>query len=383
MKMQAPWQLVVAASAAASLVLTACGGDSSDDDSGGGGSGGAGVDVAAAQEAIEPLTQPPTEFPVTEPLAELPPPGTTAAFLDIGTPTPAKVYEQLRQAGEVLGIEVQRVQTGRSPQEINAAMNSLVESRPDIVIDLAIDPALFSPQLEALQEQGAVFIPESIVNAEEFGFDDSQVSVGAAGATDSGRVLASAVLAETNGEATELAYYRVPELPFTPLILEGVEERLAEQCPDCELRVVDISITEVGSTASRTVVSDLQANPETDAFIVSVDELQIGLPAAMDVAGLDVPGMGIAPTEVNLQQVADGQQLGALASDPRMLAWMAMDQALRTLAGQEYDYSEFYTKMHPALFQVITEDNVPSDIEAGYIAFDDYKEQFTKLWTGQ
>ncbi|MGR7026752.1 sugar ABC transporter substrate-binding protein [Geodermatophilus sp. URMC 62] len=329
------------------------------------------------------MTKAPTEFPITEPLAELPPPGTTAAFLDNGTPSPAKVYEQLRQAGEVLGIEVQRVQTGRSPQEINAAVNTLVESRPDIVIDLAIDPAPFTPQREALQEQGAVFSPEFTVIGEQFGFDDSQISVRAAGARDSGRILASAVLAETNGEATELAYYRVPELPFTPLILEGVEERLAEQCPDCELRVVDISITEVGSTAPRTVVSDLQANPETGAFIVAVDELQIGLPAAMDVAGLDVPGMGTAPIEVNLQQIGDGQPLGAPASDPGMLAWMAMDQVLRTLAGQQYDCNEYYTTSHPGLFHVITDDSVPADIEAGYMAFDDYEEQFTKLWTGQ
>ena len=385
MRTRTPWQLAVAASAAASVLLTAgCGSDSSDDDSGGGGGGGGGgsaaVDVEAARDAIASLTQPPEDFPITEPLAQIPEPGTVVAFLDIGTPTPAVVYEQLRQAGELLNIEVRRVQTGQSPQEINAAMNSLVESRPDAVIDLAIDPALFAPQLQALQEQGAVFIPQSIVNGEQFGFDDSQVIIGAASARAAGSVLASAVLAETGGEATDLVLYNVPELAFSPLMIEGMQERIGEQCPDCAVRVVDISISEVGSTASRTIVSDLQANRDTDAFIASVDELQIGLPAAMSVAGMDIQGMGISPTAVNLEQIAAGQQAGGLASDPRMVAWMSMDQALRQMAGQEYDYSAYYTEVDPALFQVVTEDNVPADAEEGYVAFEDYQDRFAEVW---
>ncbi|MGR7025781.1 sugar ABC transporter substrate-binding protein [Geodermatophilus sp. URMC 62] len=339
--------------------------------------------MAAAQQSIESLTQPAEEFPITEPLEELPEPGTTVAFLDLGTPVTAQAYDYLSEAAEVAGVELQRVQTGQSPQEINAAMNSLVESKPDAVIDIAVDPALFTPQLEALREQGTVFIASSIVNGEEFGFDDSQIFSGVAGGRENGKAVASALLAETNGEATELVFYRVPEIPFTPLILEGVEERLDEQCPDCNLRVVDISIAEVGSTAARTVVSDLQAHPETEAFIASIDELQIGLPAAMEVAGMDVPGIGNGGSPINIQQTAEGQQLGTLASDIHMVVWFAMDQALRGLAGQEHDYSDLYTQANPALVQIFTKDNLPSDPEVGYVAFEDYKEQFAKLWTGE
>ncbi|MGR7025787.1 sugar ABC transporter substrate-binding protein [Geodermatophilus sp. URMC 62] len=369
--------MAIAASAVV-LLTAACGSESSDD--AGSAGGGSGVDLAAAQAAIEPLTKPAEEFPLTEPLAERPPAGTTVAFLDIGTPALVQFYEQLQEAAEVMGVELQHVQTGRSPQEINAAMNTVVESEPDAVIDVALDPALFTPQLEALQEQGAFIVVNSIVNGEEFGFDDSQIGSGKAGATENGKVMASTLLAETNGEATELVFYRVPELPFAELELQGAKERLAEQCPDCELRVVDIPITEVGSTASRTVVSDLQANPDTQAFIASIDELQIGLPAAMEVAGLDVPGVGLSPTPVNLQQIAAGEQLASLATDIKTLAWFSMDRVARGLAGQEQDYS-FLAEPTAAIAQVFTKDNVPSDPNAGYIAFPDYKEKFAELWT--
>jgi len=383
MKTRTPWQAALAASAAV-LLVAGCSSDSSDSDSGsGGGGGGGGVDLAAAQETVEPLTSPPTEFPITEPLEKLPEPGTVVTYMDNGTPVAGQIYGELTKAAEVLGVELRRVEMGQSPQQINAAMNSVVESKPDAVLDLALDPALFTPQLEALQEQGAVFLPWSIVNGEEFGFDDSQIISGAAGAKANGKALASAVLAETNGEATNLAFYRVPELAFTPVMLEGVEEQLEEQCPDCELRVVDISITEVGSTASRSVVSDLQANPDTEAFIASIDELQIGLPAAMDVAGLDVPGIGLASTPINYQQIADGEQMGGLAADLGMITWMMMDQLARALAGQELDYSFATTETSPVTYQLITKDNVPADPEVGYVAYEDYQEQFTALWTGQ
>jgi ribose transport system substrate-binding protein len=340
------------------------------------------VDVAAARETIEPLTQPAEEFPITEPLERLPEEGTVVAFLDNGTPVAGRTYEDMNAAAQVLGIELQRVQAGQSPQEVNAAVNSVVESEPAAVIDVAIDPALFSSQVTALQDQGIPFIAQSIVNADEFGLDDEQTAFGQAGSTANGRILASALLAETNGEATNIVYYNVPELPFASMEQQGVEEQLAEQCPDCELRVVDVSITEVGSTAARTIVSDLQANPDTQAFIAAVDELQIGLPAAMDVAGLDIKGMGLGGTPINLQQIADGQELGALTADYAMLAWATMDRVARELAGQEYDHS-FWSEASAATAQVVTKDNVPSDFEAGYVAFPDYRERFTTLWTGQ
>ena len=65
-----------------------------------------------------------------------------------------------------------------------------------------------------------------------------------------------------------------------------------------------------------------------------------------------------------------------------MIAWTVMEQTARGLTGQEYDYS-FYTKTDPALAQVVTQENVPSDPQAGYIAFPDYRERFAELWAGE
>ncbi len=128
------------------------------------------------------------------------------------------------------------------------------------------------------------------------------------------------------------------------------------------------------------MVSDLQANPDTEAFIASIDELQIGLPAAMEVAGLDVPGVGLSPTPANLQQIADGEPMASPGTDIKTLAWFSMDRVARGPAGQEQDYS-FLAEPTEAIAQVFTEDDVPSDPNAGYTAFPDHEQEFAELWT--
>ena len=98
---------------------------------------------------------------------------------------------------------------------------------------------------------------------------------------------------------------------------------------------------------------------------------------------MDIPGMGTTPNPVNLQQIAAGEELGALGTDFNMIAWLTMDRVARELIGQEFDYS-FYGEPPTAAYQsIITQDNVPTDMTRGYVAFEDYKERFTRLWTGQ
>src|SRR5690606_10300447 len=107
-----------------------------------------------------------------------------------------------------------------------------------------------------------------------------------------GGVLAAAAVARSGG-ASEYVFYNIPEFPFSSLELEGAEAKLAELCPDCTMRVVDIPIAELGSTAADRVVSDLQANPDTEYFMAAVDEVQIGLPQKLNLAGLETKGIAM------------------------------------------------------------------------------------------
>lgn len=368
--------LAMAASLTAVVALAGCGGDNGS--SGPAGSG-ADVSLAEAREVIEPFITQSADFPVTEPLSRRPEPGSTVAYLDLGTPLTALVWDFLQPTADLLDIRLLRVPTGSDAQSINSALNSVVEASPDGVINVAVDPTLFTPQLNQLEEQGASVVSASIVNGDDFGIPDASVLTGREASAEAGGVLAAAILDATGGEASEFVFYNVPELPFSAVWRDGAKEQMAALCPDCTLRLVDIPVSQLGSTASRSVVSDLQANPDTQAFITAIDEIQIGLPAAMKVAGLDVPGIGGSPSPANYEQVAAGAQAGSLVIDTHMYSWMLMDQVVRQMAGEEVSYA---SPRDLGIYQLISQeyDNVPTDPAEGYLAFPDYQERFAELW---
>ncbi|MCS5721571.1 substrate-binding domain-containing protein [Herbiconiux sp. CPCC 203407] len=338
------------------------------------------ADLAAATAYLQPYTEHPNDVLISEPLAALPPAGTSITVIDVGTPISEAFWAGLQEAGAVLDVEMTRVQAGQDAQSINTALNSVVEGDPSAVINIGLDPTLFQSQLDQLQGAGIPVINASIVDAEKFGIDTIVNGNDELEAT--GAALASAAVVRTNGEADSFVLYTVPELAFSGVILEGAQKQLESLCAECTVRVVQIPITALGSTAADAVVSDLQANPDTDYFISTLDEVQVGLHQKLQLSGLDVKGIGNSPIAANYQAIADGQQDAALGLDVNLFVWTLMDQAARELAGQPVEFPSGEI-VAPVLQGLVTEDSPVSDPQLGYEAIPDYKEQFTKLWTGE
>lgn len=368
---------VLAGSAA--LVLAGC---SSSPSTGGGttaAGGGGKADLAAAQKLLEPFTSTSAKSVlVDEPLSKPIPAGTSMAFLDVGTPIATIMWDNLQAIQQLTGIQMSRIQTGNDADSINSALNTVVENPPSAVINVAIDPTFFQTQIEQLKQKGVPVVSASIMNGADFGLPP--VFNGPEETEASGRALTAAAIDRTNGEATEFVYYHIPEFPFSSVLLKGAQEEMSELCPDCNLRVVEIPLATLGSTAADRVVSDLQSHPETQYFISSVDEVQIGLPAKMQVAGIDsVGGLGQTTSQVNYQQLLDGTQDASLSIDLNLFMWSLVDQALREIEGQKYSFPDPMT-VAATLQRITTHDNAPSDTAVGYIAIPDYRDQYAKLW---
>ena len=157
----------------------------------------------------------------------------------------------------------------------------------------------------------------------------------------------------------------------------GVREKLDELCEGCNLRVVDIPIAQVGNAAPQTIVSDLQANPKTQAVLVSFDELQVGLPAAMNVAGIKAITVGQAPSEANFEAIKNEQQDATVAWDIDIMMWTMLDQMARKMANQELSAAQ---QAGILVKQVLTKENVPADATDGWNGYPDYAERFKTLW---
>lgn len=360
--------LGVSALVLAAFLVAACG---EDDENG----GVARADVAGARDFIAPFVGQPSDFPVTEPLDERPAKGTRVAFLDVGTPTSAFQWDLIQPAAKTMGFDIYQVRAGAGAEGISSALDTIVEQMPEGMIFLATDPTLFSRQLEQLREGGTTVVTGGIVNGKEFGFET--VQFGRSDAIRLGENLVAWALARSDGEARNVVFYTVPELEFASVAASGAMSKMEELCPDCTLRVVDIPLAEVGRGATERVVSDLQANPDTDFALFATDEIELGLPAALQTAGIDIPTIGAGATPGNLEAIKQGQQDASLGSDTPTLMWTIIDQLAREMAGQELAGPEAEGTI---VLQFLTEEDITFDPSTGWTGYPDFAERFAKLW---
>ncbi len=386
--------------AIAALLLASCGADADAEDDGSNDNGNAngngeetaesseagqgecegepmeGVDLETAQETIATYQEPVEGLVVDEPLPEAPDPDTRVVYLDNETQLAGIYWDFVQEAGERSGVNTQRLSTGTSAQDINSALATLAETDPDIVIAVAIDPAFYMDHLETLVEGGTTFVTPAIINAEEYGLTDTYG--GHAVSLENGRVMASAAVAFTCGQETDFVYYRVPELPFTHLILEGLEEHLPQLHPDANLRVVDIPVATMDTTGQDAIVNDLQANPDTAFFMASADQLQVGLSSSMDLAGVEADGIGLSSLPQNIEQIDQGLQQAGYAVDESMFLWLTFDEGLRRHAGMDFERDD-WESINPDLSTIVTQENVSEHLE-GFKAVENHEDAFAELW---
>lgn len=358
-------------------VLAGCGGDDTETTTAAAGGSG-GPNVAAATTFLEPFTGQAGEFPITEPLKEKPKAGTKVIYLNPGVAVGNLMYELLKPAAEEMGVELSQIKAGPSAQTTSSALDTVVEQKPDGVIGIGIEPVLFANQLKKLQEQGTIVVASGIADGAKYGL--KTVPYGPADAERVGEIMAAWTVRQSEGKLDEVVYYGVPELGFTKPTLKGATSKLEELCPDCKLRTVDIPAADIGTNAPQKVVSDLQANPKTGAAIFSADDMQIGLPAAMKTAGIDVPGIGAGPSPTTLQQIKDGTQAAGSGTDLPVIVWTLMDQFARELAGQALTPGDQADGITP--HQVLEQKDITFDPKMGWTGFPDYAERFQKLWSG-
>lgn len=364
--------------------LAACGGSSSSSSSsssgsstGGGGEenvAASGGEQAAAEAAIEPYVGHPSPFPVTEPLKELPPKGATFAYVSPGAPYSELIGEIAKQGVEKLGAKFELIKAGLAANTVSSAFDTVVAKHPDAVIISAIEPELYSGQLKQLLAEGIPVVVSGVAKAEEYGVKSPLF--GSKPKEFYGKLQADYVAAEYGPEAN-VAFYEVPEYGFTESNVAGFKKELEATCPGCSVRFTPIGAATLGNTAPTAVVSDLQANPDTDVAVLETGEIETGLSAALSAAGIEPEILTGAPGPSNYQSVKEGKATAVLAIDTPVLSWTLVDMAARELAGQELTGAEAEGMGD---VQFLTKKDITFDTEKGWTGYPNYAQQFEKLW---
>ena len=368
---------------AIALSVSACGSSSSSTSSssmssssssaGGSASGPAGM--SAAKATIAPYTGQTSAFPVDKPLSKPIPAGTKFVYLQCGAQACAVAGKQIAAAVKVLGGELTTINAGTTSTTAQAAASSVLALKPAAVLATGIDPQLYGDNLKKISEAGIKIVTITVaVPTEPFGITANYL--GAPTFQLAGRLLADWVVVNT-GATAKVAFYGVPEITFSPIMMKAFQDELSKNCPSCGVRTSEVAIATLGTTAPRTIVTDLQAHPDTDVVVLSTGNLANGLPAALSAAGLKTSIVTYSPQAINLQDIKDGKISAGLAADYAVSVWTGVDVAARLIEGDQPTAPE---QAGEVPFQLLEPKDITFDPANGWTGYPDYQQRFTTLW---
>jgi ribose transport system substrate-binding protein len=361
------------------LLSAACGSDSGGKKAGTGttapgAAAGSSTAIPEAKDIVAAALKRPTTIPVTKELGAAVAARKRVYWIQCSIPACTQLGHALEDAAKRLNWNLRIVDGGITPESIKAAWEIAARDRPDAVIASGFPRTIFEQELQTL---AAAKIP--VVNVDvtdKAGNGLTYVVQGEAEFVANGALKAAWVLSE-GGTKSNALLVTTSAFPVVAARGEGFKQEFKRLCPNCGLRVMQASPTDIGTTLPTKIVAELQANPDINFVELGVGDFATGLPSALAAAGLSGK-VKIILSDINPaleQEIRSGGPIKAtLMMEAVDMMWVATDVLLRSFAGQPIDASDGKPSMW-----VVTKDNIGSFAEP-YPIVADYQKQFATLW---
>jgi ABC-type sugar transport system substrate-binding protein len=331
--------------------------------------------VAAAKAWVAQLEQRPTSIGRTDKITKPIPTGEHIAFIGCGNPSCDQEGQVVQQAAKTLDWSVTVINTDGTPGTEKAAFDQAVREKVAGIVYTSVDASTFASDVPALKANGT-FVTACCVTdpvSPTTGIDYSIDTV--AQTPIKGKAMAAWVSADSNGHA-DTVWVDVPAFSILKVFENGFIAGMKQYCPGCQVNNLDIPVTALGNGATTQIVSYLRANPNVKYVISSIDDLNIGLPAALRAAGLsDVKIGGEGPVATNIQYIRSGQQSFTLAFAYYEDLYAQVDAIARHVAGVPVPPSTT-----PPMW-LITQSNAPEPPTSAFIPIvTDVQAQYEALW---
>jgi ribose transport system substrate-binding protein len=293
--------------------------------------------------------------------------------------------EGIAKAAADIGWTERTYDGGGTPTTQNAQILNAVSWGAKVIALIAITPSAVQTGLEAAKNAGVLIIsgssglnsPNPTVNAPAGdiwpAFDVSPDYV------KLGQNLGNWIIADSGGRAN-VAVYGDKEFDSINAQQTGIVPAL-NSCTTCTISpVMYFSATQISSALGPEVVSYLRTHPSVNYIYGAYDPPTVAMITAIQNAGLahQVQIASALGNSQNLHLVAAGQVEAADAAyDNTYMGFAMVDQSIRML-----DHMPLFQPLGENLpFQVLTRNNLPSDLNSWTAPFD-YQAQFVKLWKG-
>ena len=373
-----------------SAFVAACGDDDSDDggDSGSTTSTDTGDSQQTAQDSVDEAKQIPEFTLEADPVDLEKVKGKTIFNIPVSSAIPyvADVDEQMQQIAKDTGVEWVQFENQGTPTEWGQGIEQGVNQGADLInLDAGLDPSLVIPQLKKAKQAG---IPVQVSHLYEDGtgpsadYADLVSSIVTVPFHKSGELSVDYAVSQ-DGCDVDVLIINAAEVPPSDGIVDAMQSRLTELCPDANTKVINVPVVDWGTKIQPEVQSALQANPKLNWILPIYDSMSLPAEAGVKAAQKGDGSVQIASyngTPDVLKLIQDGDIMAAeQGENVNWLGYANMDQMFRTLgAGPIIEDGNVQTPLRTFDDSNIDEVGTPPAADKGY--GDAYVSGYESLW---
>lgn len=292
-------------------------------------SAGSSPSLQAADQAAQQLLVRPTTLNIPA-LPSKPPAGKTVDIIACGVPACQSYVPIARAALAQVGWNLVSINSGLTPQTVDAAYDQAVRNKPAGVIGTGgVDPSVFAHQLAELKAEGVPVVLQLVTPTTVPGVTATVLT--AQDEAQYGTDLAEYLLSVTGGQN---AHVLVVTTPATPVYADShptFTSTLLKDCSTCSVDTFSFPETAVGTTLPSMIVSYLRTHSSINYLNFDWGDMSFGVPAALEQAGLaskvKIITQGIDQTLTSY--IAAGQVLAEVNDDWYAALWNEVNLILR------------------------------------------------------
>ncbi|MEV4604415.1 hypothetical protein AB0K15_44550 [Amycolatopsis sp. NPDC049253] len=326
---------------------------------------------------LAPYTKPATTLPSElTALARRPDPGGSVIQISNGSlPQDVTTANATVAAARAIGWAGKVLITDGSVEDLNAKWQQAIAEHPTAIIGSTSSDSIRNA-LSAARKAGILTALNAASDTPNDQTGPDVVNNGATEYADIGEVNAYTVLRDAGCVPTDVVVVSL-QFPVLQAEADKFKETLQAHCPKCGVTVKTLQNSEVGTPAATgSIVSTLQADPSAKYVYALIGSLGVGVPAALQAAGMtDVKVFGAQPDSTAIQAVVAGSAAWWLSQEnSEITGWFLLDGILRAKESGKPHNEVAGTPT------ILTRDTVPAGAQDPPIYPADYAALFTKIW---
>lgn len=293
-------------------------------------------------------------------------------------PFNAAISQGFVDAAEIVGFELRDWETQLDPAGWIQGINTAVAEGFDL-IDLqgGLPPEFLQPQILEAQAAGVKVTATHNWDATTQGAPDWMDGAANTDYVTVGQIIAAWAIVQTEGKVNALVLGPDEITPTAPL-RDSILGYLAEHCPDCTTKYINVPVNDWATQGQPAVQNALLADPTINYVLPVYDSMSQFIVPAIQIAGSNAKIVSYNGTPFVLDMMRDGDIVEMNVGES--LGWVGMagtDANMRLLCGLDP-----VTKLNTPAY-IFTDENVasagvPATFNDGY--GDVHIEGFKALW---